>query len=357
MAQAAATRLTIRADRRPGGRLDRDGLARAQRPGRRVGRDARPRQPGDPRARLHGEPKRPRAVGRPHRADRRPRPARLPRVLLVDPRRRSRGAVRAATCRSSSRPPARARPRGLACSTGYARPDRRRADHPARGVERGARAAARRRLPVRRHRPADAARRAHPVGLRRAHVGRRPGDAPPARRSGTGGSRRSAARPAGWRPRIAAAATARRSRRPGSCPTRARGERRSSRSPAAARPPTAPARLPEPPTAIFAFNDNIAIGAIQAARARGLRVPEDLSIVGFDDVEHATIVTPELTTVRQPLAEMGRTAVSLLDPAARGAELRDAPRRARDAPRRARLDGAAARRPDDRSRRKAARAR
>ena len=70
--------------------------------------------------------------------------------------------------------------------------------------------------------------------------------------------------------------------------------------------------LPEPPTAIFAFNDNIAIGAIQAARARGLRVPEDLSIVGFDDVEHATIVTPALTTVRQPLAEMGRTAVSLL---------------------------------------------
>ena len=65
-------------------------------------------------------------------------------------------------------------------------------------------------------------------------------------------------------------------------------------------------------TAIFAFNDNIAIGAVQAARARGLRVPDDLSIVGFDDVEHATIVTPALTTVRQPLAEMGRTAVSLL---------------------------------------------
>jgi LacI family transcriptional regulator len=70
--------------------------------------------------------------------------------------------------------------------------------------------------------------------------------------------------------------------------------------------------LPERPTAIFAFNDNIAIGAIQAARARGLRVPEDLSVVGFDDVEGATIVTPALTTVRQPLAEMGRTAVSLL---------------------------------------------
>jgi LacI family transcriptional regulator len=71
--------------------------------------------------------------------------------------------------------------------------------------------------------------------------------------------------------------------------------------------------LDDPPTAIFAFNDNIAIGAMQAARARGLSVPEDLSVVGFDDVEHATIVTPALTTVRQPLAEMGRTAVSLLN--------------------------------------------
>jgi LacI family transcriptional regulator, galactose operon repressor len=70
--------------------------------------------------------------------------------------------------------------------------------------------------------------------------------------------------------------------------------------------------LPEPPTAIFAFNDNHAVGVIRAARGRGLRVPEDLSVVGFDDVEHATIVTPALTTVRQPLAEMGRTAVSLL---------------------------------------------
>lgn len=70
--------------------------------------------------------------------------------------------------------------------------------------------------------------------------------------------------------------------------------------------------LRDPPTAIFAFNDNLAIGAIQAARARGLRVPEDLSVVGFDDSEHATIVSPALTTVRQPLAEMGRTAVSFL---------------------------------------------
>jgi LacI family transcriptional regulator len=70
--------------------------------------------------------------------------------------------------------------------------------------------------------------------------------------------------------------------------------------------------LPEPPTAIFAFNDNLAIGTMTAARMRGLRVPQDVSVVGFDDVEHATIVTPSLTTVRQPLEEMGRMAVSIL---------------------------------------------
>ena len=66
------------------------------------------------------------------------------------------------------------------------------------------------------------------------------------------------------------------------------------------------------PTAIFAFNDSMAIGAAQAARARGLRLPADLSIVGFDDTSESEIVVPALTTVRQPLAEMGRTAVSIL---------------------------------------------
>jgi LacI family transcriptional regulator len=68
----------------------------------------------------------------------------------------------------------------------------------------------------------------------------------------------------------------------------------------------------EPPTAIFAFNDNNAIGALRVARERGIRVPEELSIAGFDDSEMSAIVTPALTTVRQPLAEMGRMAVSLL---------------------------------------------
>jgi LacI family transcriptional regulator len=70
--------------------------------------------------------------------------------------------------------------------------------------------------------------------------------------------------------------------------------------------------LPDPPTAIFAFNDMLAVGAMQAARERGVRIPEDLSVVGFDDTFEASIVTPALTTVRQPLAEMGRMAVNLL---------------------------------------------
>jgi LacI family transcriptional regulator len=70
--------------------------------------------------------------------------------------------------------------------------------------------------------------------------------------------------------------------------------------------------LPERPTAIFGFNDNVAIGALRAAAARGLGAPDDLSVVGFDDSEQSGLVTPALTTVRQPLAEMGRMAVSLL---------------------------------------------
>jgi len=70
--------------------------------------------------------------------------------------------------------------------------------------------------------------------------------------------------------------------------------------------------LPERPTAIFGFNDNVAIGVLRAAAERGLGVPDDLSVVGFDDSEQSGLVTPALTTVRQPLAEMGRMAVSLL---------------------------------------------
>ncbi len=66
------------------------------------------------------------------------------------------------------------------------------------------------------------------------------------------------------------------------------------------------------PTAIFAFNDPMAIGAMHAAWDLGLSVPEDLSVVGFDDVEVAETARPGLTTVRQPLQELGPVAVDLL---------------------------------------------
>jgi DNA-binding LacI/PurR family transcriptional regulator len=61
-------------------------------------------------------------------------------------------------------------------------------------------------------------------------------------------------------------------------------------------------------TALFAFNDLSAMGAILALREAGLRVPEDVSVVGFDDIQSAAFQNPGLTTVRQPLREMGRRA-------------------------------------------------
>jgi LacI family transcriptional regulator len=70
--------------------------------------------------------------------------------------------------------------------------------------------------------------------------------------------------------------------------------------------------LPEPPTAIFASNDVMAFGVMEAVRDHHLRIPEDISIVGFDDVPQATQVHPPLTTVRQPLEAMGRAAARLL---------------------------------------------
>lgn len=66
------------------------------------------------------------------------------------------------------------------------------------------------------------------------------------------------------------------------------------------------------PTAIFASNDEMAIGIIEAAQGQGLSVPGDLSVVGFDDNPAAKTCRPGLTTVRQPLEEMGSTAVELL---------------------------------------------
>jgi LacI family transcriptional regulator len=66
------------------------------------------------------------------------------------------------------------------------------------------------------------------------------------------------------------------------------------------------------PTAIVCFNDKVAVGVLEAAAARGLRVPADLSVAGFDDIDVSRATTPQLTTVRQPLLEMGRTAVTML---------------------------------------------
>jgi LacI family transcriptional regulator len=70
--------------------------------------------------------------------------------------------------------------------------------------------------------------------------------------------------------------------------------------------------LSDPPTAIFASNDMQAIGALNALRARGMSVPRDMSIVGFDDLEIAALINPPLTTVRQPLAQMGSFAATML---------------------------------------------
>jgi LacI family transcriptional regulator len=70
--------------------------------------------------------------------------------------------------------------------------------------------------------------------------------------------------------------------------------------------------LPQPPSAIVAYNDKMALGVLQAAAERGLRVPRDLSVVGFDGLELSQSVVPRLTTVRQPLEEMARMAVELL---------------------------------------------
>lgn len=65
-------------------------------------------------------------------------------------------------------------------------------------------------------------------------------------------------------------------------------------------------------TALFAYNDISALGAIRAFQEAGLRVPQDISVIGFDDIQGAAHSNPSLTTVRQPLAEMGRIAAKAL---------------------------------------------
>ncbi|MET8495503.1 LacI family DNA-binding transcriptional regulator [Streptomyces cellulosae] len=83
--------------------------------------------------------------------------------------------------------------------------------------------------------------------------------------------------------------------------------------------------LPEPPTAVFAASDQMALGAVEALRGRGLRVPQDMSVVGFDDLPEVRWSAPPLTTVRQPLAGMGALAVRTVLRLTRG-EQPDSPR-------------------------------
>lgn len=79
--------------------------------------------------------------------------------------------------------------------------------------------------------------------------------------------------------------------------------------------------LREPPTAIVCSTDAAAISVLQAAQLRGLRVPQDISIVGFDDTLVATASLPALTTVRQPVPEMIKAAVAILFQSLEGAEV------------------------------------
>ncbi len=80
--------------------------------------------------------------------------------------------------------------------------------------------------------------------------------------------------------------------------------------------------LPDPPTAIFAGSDQQAFGVYEAARQRGLRIPDDLSVVGFDELPVSRWASPPLTTVRQPLAEMGSAAAQMLGDLIDGGPLR-----------------------------------
>jgi LacI family transcriptional regulator len=70
--------------------------------------------------------------------------------------------------------------------------------------------------------------------------------------------------------------------------------------------------LPNPPTAIFAANDESAFGALEAAHAAGLHIPDDLSVVGFDNIPESAYANPPLTTVDQSIEQMGYLAARLL---------------------------------------------
>lgn len=79
--------------------------------------------------------------------------------------------------------------------------------------------------------------------------------------------------------------------------------------------------LSERPTAVCASSDHMAVGAIQAIKAQGLRVPEDIAVVGFDDIHLCTVVEPNLTTIAQPKYELGVKAMEMLLALLTGKEL------------------------------------
>ena len=71
-------------------------------------------------------------------------------------------------------------------------------------------------------------------------------------------------------------------------------------------------QLADPPTAIFAGNDAQAAGAYQALYQQNIRIPDEMSVIGFDDVMYTAQMPPPLTTIHQPLLEMGRVAANML---------------------------------------------
>jgi LacI family transcriptional regulator len=71
-------------------------------------------------------------------------------------------------------------------------------------------------------------------------------------------------------------------------------------------------RQKRPFTALMAFDDMTALGAVRALSKAGIKVPEQCSVIGFDDVAPSSLLTPSLTTIRQPMAEMGKMAVSIV---------------------------------------------
>lgn len=73
-----------------------------------------------------------------------------------------------------------------------------------------------------------------------------------------------------------------------------------------------------PPTALFCMNDMVALGALRNLEQRGVTVPGEMAVVGYDDVEFAALLSPSLTSIRQPKQQLGRAAAELLLTDARG---------------------------------------